>query len=80
MTLIHHLIHQIQHIQLGRAGLDGLLLQALQLVILAHVAGHGDDLGIVVVLLQPGDDDGRIQTAGVGEDNFLDLRHCNDLL
>ena len=38
---------------------------------LSHVAGDGDDLGVVVVLLQPGDDDGRIQTAGIGQHYFL---------
>ena len=33
----------------------------LQLVALAHVGGYGDDLGVVVVLLQPGADDGCVQ-------------------
>lgn len=60
--------------------LMALLLQAVQLGPLSHVAGDGDDLGVVVVLLQPGDDNGRIQTAGVGQDDFLDLRHVDDLL
>ena len=71
--VVHHLIRQIFHIQLGSAGLDGLFLQTIQLGALAHVAGDGDDLGIVVVLLQPGDDDGSIQTAGISEYDFFDL-------
>ena len=71
--IVHHLVHQIRHIQLGGAGLDGLLLQAVQFVVLAHVASHGDDLRIVVVLLQPGDDDGRVQAAGVGQYDLLDV-------
>ena len=77
--VVHHLVHQVRHVQLGGAGLDGLLLQALQLVVLAHVAGHGDDLGVAIVLLQPGDDDGRVQAAGVSQHDLLDvlfiLRH-----
>ena len=71
--LVHHLVHKIRHDELGGAGLDGLLLQALQLIPLAHVGGHGDDLGVVVVLLQPGDDDGGIQAAGIGQHDLLNV-------
>ena len=72
-VILHKLTGQVQHVQLGGAGLDGLFLQPFQLVGLAHVAGDGDDLGIIVVFLQPGDDDGRIQTAGIGENDLLDV-------
>ena len=64
--------------QLGSAGLQGLLFQAIQLGSLAHVAGHGNDFRIVVVLLQPGDDDGSIQTAGIGQDDLLDVIFIHD--
>ena len=57
-------------------GSDGLLFQTVQLIILTHVAGHGDDLGVVVVFLQPGDDDGSVQTAGISQHYFLDFSHC----
>ena len=66
-------VRQVQHVELGRAGLEGLFLQAFQLVRLADVAGHGDDFRIVVVFLEPGDDDGSIQSAGIGQDDFLIL-------
>ena len=69
--LVHHLIHQIGHNQLAGTGGDGLGLQALQLVGLTHVAGHGNDFGIIVVLLQPGDNDGSIQTAGIRQNDLL---------
>ena len=72
-VILHKLTGQVQHVQLGGAGLDGLCLQPCQRVGLAHVAGDGDDLGIIVVFLQPGDDDGRIQTAGIGENDLLDV-------
>ena len=77
--VIHHLVHQVLDVQLGCAGLDGLFLQAVQLVPLAHVGGDGDDLGVIIILLQPGDDDGCIQPAGIGEHNFLNCRHSFDL-
>ena len=67
-------------VQLAGAGLFSLLLQTVQLIPLAHIGGHGDDLGVVVVLLQPGDDDRSIQSSGISEDDFFDLRHCNCLL
>ena len=77
--VVHHLVHQVGHNELGGAGFQGLLLQPFQLVGLSHVAGDGDDLGVVVVLFQPGDDDGCIQPAGIGEDDFLNFRHGDDL-
>ena len=73
--VVHHLVGEVLHIQLGGAGLDGLLLQAVQLGALAHVAGHGDDLRVAVVLLQPGDDDGCIQAAGIGQHYFFHFCH-----
>ena len=71
--VLHILLLQIQHIQLGRAGLDGLFLQTVQLGALAHITGNGDDLAVVVVLFQPGNDDGGVQPAGVGQHHLFDL-------
>ena len=64
---------QVEDVQLGRAGLDGLLLQAVQLGALADVAGDCDDLAVVVVFLQPGNDDGGVQTAGVRQNYLFDV-------
>ena len=72
-VIVDVLVRQVEDVELRGAGLDGLLFQALQLVGLADVAGHGDDFTVIVVLLQPGDDDGRIQTAGVSKDDFFDI-------
>ena len=76
--LVHHLVDQVRDDELTGPGLQGLFLQPIQLVGLAHVAGNGDDLGVVVILLQPGDDDGRIQAAGVGENDLLDSFFIHD--
>ena len=66
-------VRKIEHIKLGRTGLKRLLLQTLQLVGLADIAGDCDDLAVVVILLEPGDDDGCIQTARIGKYDFLDV-------
>ena len=52
--------------------------QTVELVALADVGRDGDDLRIVVIFLQPGNDDGRIETARVGQNDFLDLALIHD--
>ena len=64
---------QVQHIQLGGAGFQRLFLQTVQLGTLPDVAGNRDDLAVVVVFLQPGNDDGGVQTAGVCQNDFFDV-------
>ena len=66
-------LFQVLDVELARAGFEGLFLQPLQLRALAHVAGDGDDLAVVIVLLEPGDDDGGVQPAGICEHNFLNI-------
>ena len=75
---VYVLLGQVQNVELGSAGLESLFLQTLQLVGLADVAGNGDDLTVVVVLLQPGDDDRSIQTAGIGENDLFDIVFVHD--
>ena len=58
--------------QLACAGGEGLGFQSLQLVCLTDVSGHGDNFGIAVVFLQPGNDNGCIQSAGIRQNDFLD--------
>ena len=72
-VIFDKVLFQVQHIQLGRAGLFGLFFQAVQLGALAHVARHGDDLAVVVVFFQPGDDDGGIQPTGIGQHDLFDV-------
>ena len=47
----------------------------LQFRALPHVRGHGNDFAALVMLLEPGDDDGRVQTAGIGQNDLLILLH-----
>ena len=64
---------QVLDVQLGGAGLERLLLEAVQLRALTDVAGDGNDLAVVVVLLEPRDNDRGIQTARIRQDNLFNL-------
>ena len=72
-------VGEVFDVELGRAGLEGLLFEAFELGCLADIAGDCDDFTVVVVLLEPGDDDGRVESAGVGENDLFDvfLVFCN---
>jgi len=72
-VVLHKVLLQVQHVQLGSAGSLGLFFQTIQLRALTHVTGDSDDLAVVVVFLQPGNDDGGIQTAGVCQNDFFDV-------
>ena len=65
------LLGEVENIQLACARLDCLLFKTLKLVGLTDIAGDCDDLAVIVVFLKPGDDDGCIQTAGIGEHHFF---------
>jgi hypothetical protein len=74
----YEFFRQILNIDLGGAGLQSLFLQAVQFICLTHVTGYGNDLGIIIVLLQPRNDNGSIQTAGIGKNDFFNVAflHC----
>ena len=79
-VVVHKFVGQILDVQLaGPRGL-GPGFQPVQLAGLADVAADGDDFAVVVVLFQPGDDDGGVQAAGIGQDHFFDFRHGDPLL
>src|SRR5262249_1234707 len=58
-----------QHV-VGAGGVAA-LLGLLEIELLADVDEHGHDLVVAVELFQPGDDAGRVEAAGVGEDGGL---------
>jgi hypothetical protein len=65
------LLAHVGHMNFGRAGLQRLLFEALQLVIaLADVAAHGDHFALIV-FLQPRNDDGCIEASRVGQRYLL---------
>ena len=65
-VVLDEVLLQVEDVQLGSAGSLGLLF-------LTHVAGDSDDFAVVVILFQPGNDDGGIQTARVSQNNFLNI-------
>ena len=72
-VVLDEVLLQVEDVQLGSAGSLSLLFQTVQLSTLTHVAGDSDDFAVVVVLFQPGNDDGGIQTARVSQNNFLNI-------
>ncbi len=70
-VLIGELVADIQDIELLGAAVFGALFQMIQLLLLTAVDADTDDI-IAVVLLEPGNDRGRIKTAAVCQ-NYLFL-------
>src|SRR5260370_19318224 len=68
------LLAQILDDHLACARGVGLLDHCLNVVGLAHIADHRDD-AVIVVLLEPWNDDGGIESSGVGEHNFFRHEH-----
>ena len=66
------LLLQVGDVALGRAGAFGLGFQALEFLLLADVGAEGDDLG-VILFLEPGEDDGGIESARISENNLHSL-------
>ena len=54
---------------LAGPGVEGLFLESVQFVPLADVCAEGDDVR-AVGLLQPGEQDGGVQSSGIGNDDF----------
>jgi len=54
-----------------RAGSERFLPRRFQIFFLADVANHGDHFASAVRFFQPRDNDGRIQPARIGKNNFL---------
>ena len=71
--IVDILLGLVEDIELGRAGLERFFLQTLELVVLTDVAGYRDDLAVIVVLFEPRDNDGCVQTARISENDFLDV-------
>ena len=59
----YHLICKVCNDQLACSCLESLFLKSLELISLSYVAADCDDLRIVVVLLEPWNDDGSVETS-----------------
>ena len=50
----------------------------IELIALADIGAARDDFAAIIIFLQPGDNDGRIETAGIGQYDFLDFLFCHN--
>ena len=78
----HHREHEIAHelfaqifdedVGIGNAHRPRLVARRFDLLALAQIGGEGDHLAAALDL-EPFGDDRRVQTAGIGEDDFADI-------
>ena len=76
--IAHEFLAQVFDVDVLDAHHLGFLARGLQLLPLTEVGGEGDDFA-AVFRLQPFQDDGGIETAGVGENHFLGRGHADFL-
>lgn len=43
------------------------------IIALSQIGRYGNDFTVIIVFLQPRNDDGRIETAGISKNNFFDF-------
>ena len=67
---------EVFNVELRCTGLQCFFFQTVKLRALTHVGGNRDDLAVVVVFLQPRDDDGGIQTTGVRQNDLFNILLC----
>ena len=72
-VFVYEFVRQVLYVQLGRARLQSLFFQALQLVRLSYVSAHRDNFAVIVIFLQPRNDDRSVQTARIGKYYFFDV-------
>ena len=77
--LVNELVGEVFDVELGSAGFESLFFQTVKLVALTNVSGYGDNF-TAVVLLQPGDNDGGIETTGISEYALVDFFHSYSFL
>ena len=50
-------------------------MNGIEFIALADIGAAGNDFAAIVMLLEPGNDNGGVQTARISEYDFLDLSH-----
>ncbi len=69
-VVAHKFFAQIFNERGGCAGGERFFAGGFQVFLLADVADHGDNFA-AIIFLEPRDDDGGVQSAGIGEYNFF---------
>ncbi len=76
-VLLSELLTQILDDDFISAGLVGFFLDTFEFIALAQFAGKCHELHARIAFFKPGENDGGIQPAGVGEDDFLGVFGCS---
>ena len=71
--ILDEFLAEVFDVKFGRARFERLFFQPFEFALLPHVGGNGDDFAVVIILFEPGNDDGRIQPARICKDDFFDL-------
>src|SRR6266851_4520424 len=71
-VVAHKFFAQVLDVGAGGAGGQRFFSRGFEIFLLADVADHGDDFALII-FLEPGNDDGSVEPAGIGEDDFLGL-------
>ncbi len=72
--VIDKFLLKVFYVYFAGPGFNCLFLEGFQFFPLAYITGYGNDF-IVIVFLEPGYDDGSIQSSGIGKNYLLFLRH-----
>ena len=77
-VVVNVIVAEVEDVELRRARLESLFLESFKLVSLTDVTRDRDDLAVVVVFLEPRDDDRGIETARICKGNFLYFGFVNN--
>ena len=71
--ILNEFFLKILNVKLGSACLLSLFLETVKLGALSNVSGNSDYLAVVVVFLEPGNNDRSVETAGISENDLFDV-------
>ncbi len=71
-VVAHEFFAQVFDVGGGCAGGEGFFSRGFEVFLLADIADHGDDFALII-FFEPGNDDGRVEAAGIGENDFFRL-------
>ena len=74
-VIVYEFVRKIFYIQLARACLNRFFFKAVKFRSLPNVAAYCDNFAVVIVFFEPRNNNGRVQTARICQNNFLNISH-----
>src|ERR1700738_1524991 len=71
-VIAHEFFAQVLDVGGGGAGGERFFARGFEIFLLADIADHGDYFALII-FFEPGNDDGSVEPAGIGEDYFFRL-------